>query len=94
MSKQYLNNAHNEEQKLDAYFVSDLHLGYTFKNLLKLKQLRLGFSIYNLFNEKYCNNGYAGAGYYVDGGEKVIYRYAGYAAQATTHVMATVSVRF
>lgn len=94
VSKQYLNNAHNEEQKLDAYFVSDLHLGYTFKNLLKLKQLRLGFSIYNLFNEKYCNNGYAGAGYYVDGGEKVIYRYAGYAAQATTHVMATVSVRF
>ncbi len=94
VSKQYLNNAHNEEQKLDAYFVSDLHLGYTFKNLLKLKQLRLGFSIYNLFNEKYCNNGYAGAGYYVDGGEKVVYRYAGYAAQATTHVMATVSVRF
>lgn len=94
VSKQYLNNAHNEEQKLDACFVSDLHLGYTFKNLLKLKQLRLGFSIYNLFNEKYCNNGYAGAGYYVDGGEKVIYRYAGYAAQATTHVMATVSVRF
>lgn len=94
VSKQYLNNAHNEEQKLDAYFVSDLHLGYTFKNLLKLKQLRLGFSIYNLFNEKYCNNGYAGAGYYVDGGEKVIYRYAGYAAQATTHVMATISVRF
>lgn len=94
VSKQYLNNAHNEEQKLDAYFVSDLHLGYTFKNLMKLKQLRLGFSIYNLFNEKYCNNGYAGAGYYVDGGEKVIYRYAGYAAQATTHVMATVSVKF
>lgn len=95
VSKQYLNNAHNEDQCLDAYFVSDLHLGYTFRNLLSLKELRLGFSVYNLFNEKYENNGYAGAGYYVDdAGQKVIYRYAGYAAQATTNVMASITVKF
>ena len=94
VSKQYLNNAHNEEQKLDAYFVSDLHLSYTLKKVLSLKEVVVGFSVYNLFNEKYENNGYAGAGYYVDNGEKVIYRYAGYAAQATTNVMASLAIKF
>ncbi len=95
VGKQYMNNARSEEAALDAYCVSDLHLGYSFKHLLGVKELRIGFSIYNLFNKKYCNNGYAGAGYYVDdAGEKVIYRYAGYAAQAPTHVMATATLRF
>ena len=89
-----MNNAKSEETALDAYFVSDLHLGYTFRNLHGIKKLRLGFSIYNIFNEKYFNNGYAGAGYYIENGEKVIYRYAGYAAQAPTHVMANVTLAF
>ena len=94
VGKQYMNNAKSEETALDAYFVSDLHLGYTFRNLHGIKKLRLGFSIYNIFNEKYFNNGYAGAGYYIENGEKVIYRYAGYAAQAPTHVMANVTLAF
>ncbi len=94
VSKQYMTNAHNEEAVLDSYFVTDLHLNYTFNNLHGIKQLKLGFSIYNLFNAKYFNNGYAGAGYYMQGDEKVIYRYSGYAAQAPTHVMATVTFKF
>ena len=96
VSKQYMNNAGTEDTVLDAYCVSDLHLGYTFTRLAGIKSLRLGLSIYNIFSEKYCNNGYAGAGYYVDGdsGEKVIYRYAGYAAQAPTNVMGTITLKF
>ena len=94
VSKQYMSNAKSDEQALDAYFVSDLRLGFTVKNFIGLKQLRAGFTIYNLFNEKYENNGYAGAGYYVENGEKVIYRYAGYAAQAPTNVMASVTLQF
>lgn len=94
VGKQYMNNARSEEAVLDAYFVSDLHLGYTFRELHGIKKLHIGFSVYNIFNEKYFNNGYAGAGYYVDNGEKVIYRYAGYAAQAPTHVMANVTLSF
>ena len=75
--------------------MTDLHLGYTFRRLLSLKELRVGLSVYNLFNEKYESNGYAGAGYYVDdAGEKIIYRYAGYAAQATTNVMASIAIKF
>lgn len=94
ISKQYMNNARSEEAVLNAYFVSDLHLGYTFKNLLSIKELNLGFSIYNLFNKKYFSNGYTGAGYEIENGEKVVYRYAGYAAQAPTHVMGTISLSF
>lgn len=94
VSKQYMNNARSEEALLDSYCVTDLHLGYTFKNLKGIKELRLGFAVYNLFNEKYCNNGYSGAGYYVEDGKNVIYRYAGFAAQATTNVMGAVSLKF
>lgn len=95
VSKQYMNNARSDEAVLDAYFVSDLHLRYAFRKVLGIKELVVGFSVYNIFNEKYFNNGYAGAGYYVDeAGEKVIYRYAGYAAQAPAHVMATLTARF
>lgn len=94
VGKQYMNNARSEAALLDAYFVSDLYFGYSFRNLIGIKELRLGFSIYNLFNEKYFNNGYAGAGYTVVDGKKEIYRYAGYAAQAPTHVMATISLKF
>lgn len=94
VGKQYMNNARSDAALLDSYFVSDLHLGYSFRNLIGIKELRLGFSIYNLFNEKYFNNGYAGAGYTVVDGKKEIYRYVGYAAQAPTHVMATMSLKF
>lgn len=92
VSSQYMNNARSEEARLDAYFVSDLALGYTFKNVLSANELRIGVNIYNIFNEKYCNNGYSGAGYYLDGDKPVVYRYAGYAAQATTNVLATVTL--
>lgn len=94
VSKQYLSNAHSDEQMLKAYFVTDLQLGYSFGKILGLKDVRLGLLVNNIFNAKYCSNGYAGAGYYVDNGENVIYRYAGYAAQATANVMATLNVKF
>ena len=94
VSKQYLNNAESTEQMLNSYFVSNLHLGYTFK-FASIKQLRLGVSIYNIFNEEYENNGYAGAGYYIDeNGNNQIYRYAGYAAQAPIHIMGSISLKF
>ena len=94
VSKQYMSNAKSEEQVLDAYCVSNLHMGYTFK-CAGVKSVRVGVSVFNLFNEEYENNGYAGAVYYVDeNGEKQIYRYAGYAAQAPINVMGSVSLKF
>ncbi|MDE6638199.1 MAG: TonB-dependent receptor [Muribaculaceae bacterium] len=94
VSSQYMNNARSADAKLDSYFVSDLALAYTFKKIRGMKELRLGVTVYNLFNEKYCNNGYSGAGYYLEDGKPIIYRYAGFAAQATTNVLATVTLSF
>lgn len=95
VGKQYMDNSSSDECALDPYFTTDLHLAYDFRNLHGIKNLRAGFSVYNLFNEDYFNNGYSYAGYYVaDNGEKVIYRGAGYAAQAPVHVMGTVTLSF
>ncbi len=95
VSKQYMSNAHSDQEMLKAYFVSDLLLGYTFRHIPFIEELRLGLNINNLFNAKYESNGYSGAGYYVDAdGSKVIYRYAGYAAQAPTNAMGTITIRF
>ncbi len=94
VSSQYMNNARSAEAKLDSYFVSDLSLGYTFKTLPSVRELRLGLTVYNIFDAKYCNNGYSGAGYYLEDGKPVVYRYAGYAAQPTTNVLATVTLSF
>ena len=93
VSKQYLNNACQEDQTLDAYFVNNLRLAYTFK-LPFTKEITAGLTVFNLFNEEYENNGYAGSGFYYDGGEKVRYNYAGYAAQAGTNVLGHLTIRF
>ncbi len=92
VSSQYMNNARSAQARLGSYFVSDLSLAYTFKNLPSVKDLRIGLTVYNIFDRKYCNNGYSGAGYYLENGQPVIYRYAGYAAQATTNLLATVTL--
>lgn len=95
VSAQYMDNAKTAEARLDSYFVSDLRLSYTFRNISRLREISLGVAVNNLFNAKYCNNGYAGTEYYVDkAGEKVIYSYAGFAAQPTTNIMFSLNVRF
>lgn len=94
VSSQYMNNARSAEAKLPQYCVTDLNLGYTFTNIAGLREMRIALAIYNIFNKKYCNNGYAGAGYTVGAdGRPQIYRYAGFAAQATTNVMATLTIK-
>ena len=59
VSKQYMSNLNCKDHILDAYFVSNLNLSYTF-TLPKTKSITVGCTIYNLFNEEYENNGYAG----------------------------------
>ena len=93
VSKQYMSNAHQEDHVLDAYFVSNLNLAYSFK-LPFVKSATIGLTVYNLFNEEYENNGYAGSGFYMDNGERVRYNYAGYAAQAGTNVLGHLSLNF
>ena len=87
-----MSNAHQREHLIDAYFVSNLYASYSFK-LRSTKNITVGVNIYNLFNEEYENNGYAGSGYYTDAnGVKNRYNYAGYAAQAGTNFMGHVTI--
>ena len=93
VSKQYMSNLDCKDHILDAYFVSNLNLSYTY-TLPKIKSVTIGCTVYNLFNEEYENNGYAGSGFYYEDGQKVRYNYAGYAAQAGTNVLGHISLRF
>ena len=93
VSRQYMSNADVKDHLMDAYFVSNLDLSYTFK-MRGVKSMTIGATVYNLFNEEYENNGYAGSGFYYDNGEKVRYNYAGYAAQAPTNFLAHISLNF
>ena len=92
VSKQYMSNYGIEEHTLDAYFVTNLHLAYSFK-FKGIQKITVGATIYNLFNEKYENNGYAGSGYYTDNeGNRHRYNYAGYAAQAGINAIGSLSI--
>ena len=93
VSRQFMSNADVKDHLMDAYFVSNLDLSYTFK-MRGVKSMTIGATVYNLFNEEYENNGYAGSGFYYDNGEKVRYNYAGYAAQAGTNFLAHISLSF
>ncbi len=92
VSSQYMSNTGEKEHILDAYFVNNLRISYKFK-LPGVKNIAVGVTIYNLFNEEYENNGYAGSGYYTDAdGTKQKYNYAGYAAQAGINALGHITI--
>ena len=91
VSKQYMSNMDIEDHLLDAYFVSNLNLAYTFK-LPKLKSVTIGCTVYNLFNEEYENNGWASSDY--TNSPERRNNYTGYAAQAGTNVLGHLSLNF
>ena len=92
VGKQYMSNYGIEEHVLDAYFVTNLSLAYSFK-LKGVKKITIGATIYNLFNEQYENNCYAGSGYYTEAdGTRHRYNYAGYAAQAGINAIGHLSI--
>lgn len=92
VGKQYMSNSGVDEHLLDAYFVTNLRVAYSFKPK-GFKNITLGVTVYNLLNEEYENNGYAGSGYYTDdNGERVRYHYAGYAAQAGINAIGNITI--
>lgn len=58
VGRQYLDNFEVKDNSLDAYFVSHLNANYTFK-LRGVKEITVGATVYNLFNEEYETNGYS-----------------------------------
>lgn len=93
VGSQYMSNTGQKDQMLDAYCVSNLSLSYTFRPR-RIKALTLGVTVYNLFNEEYENNGYAGSYYETVNGQNIRQNYAGYAAQAGIHALGHLSLTF
>lgn len=94
VGKQYFTNNENEALALDAYCVTNLDLAYSFRTRTA-RTIRFGVTLYNLFDQTYCSNGY---GYsYIDSWSEATPRridMAYYFAQAPLHVLANVTVKF
>ena len=92
VSKQYLTNGEYEDLTLPRYCVSDLDLSYTLRTA-KVEKVRFGVKIGNLFNAKYCASGYGGS--WLEGSTLADRKsWACYFPQATTSVLANVTVNF
>ena len=66
VGKQYLDNTANNDRSINAYFVNNLRVGYSFE-LKKIKEIGFNLLINNLLNSKYETNGYNDNSYYLDG---------------------------
>lgn len=97
--KKYLNTDGKTytDAVIDAMFVSDLDLSYTFK-VRSLKSITVGVTVYNLFNEEYESNGSCSMNFKNEGGKIVAYdggwAWTTFSAQAPTHFLAHLSVNF
>lgn len=91
VGRQYLDNLELKENSLDAYFVNTLAASYTFA-LPGIKELTVGATVYNLFNEKYETNGYAGA--YYDSKTKALGYYQAFYPMAGTNFLVNISLKF
>lgn len=86
---QFLDNTSCEDRKLDAYFIVNLQLSYTLKDLL-FREIVIGASVNNLFNELYENNGYTWG--YVYGGERTVENF--YYPQAGINYLTRITLKF
>lgn len=93
VSKQYFTNYENATMQLDAYCVTNLNLGYTFRTRAA-KSIRIGLLINNLFDTKYESNGYGWSEAYTEDGQTEQTDHAFYFPQAPTNVLANVTVKF
>ena len=94
VSKQYFTNYENSAMQLDAYCVTNLNLGYTFRTRAA-KSVRIGLTINNLFDTEYESNGYGWSEAYTDAnGQTEQTDHAFYFPQAPTNVLANVTVKF
>lgn len=88
VGKQYLDNTQNESRSIDAYFINDLRLGYSWRPSF-VEEINFSFLVNNIFDEAYESNGYTW-GYL---GGPVEYRENYYYPQAGRNFMAMISIK-
>ncbi|MDH5475596.1 MAG: TonB-dependent receptor, partial [Cyclobacteriaceae bacterium] len=89
VGKQFLDNTSNNTRAIDAYFVSDLTIGYHFNTKL-IKDVGIQLLVNNIFNEEYESNGYTFG--YGGGGNTIRENY--YYPQAGTNFFTSLSLKF
>lgn len=89
VGKQYIDNSSSDERSLDAYFVNNLKIDYSFKPGL-FDEMGLHLMVNNLFNEMYETNAWVYS--YSMGGER--FKMDGYFPQAGRHFMVGVDFKF
>lgn len=89
VGKQYLDNTSNEARKIDAYFVNDLRLTYTWKPA-SLREVSLSLLANNILDVEYSSNGYT-YGFF---GGPTEYRQNYFYPQAGRNYMLMLAVRF
>jgi len=86
---QYFDNTSNENRMLDAYWVNNLQLDYSFNTKL-FSQVQLKFMVNNILNVEYSNNAYGGI-WYEQGAEQT---WAYYYPQAGINFMGGLVLTF
>lgn len=105
VGRQFLDNTGNANTTLHDYLVSDARMGYDWKTRTGDSRLAVFFTVHNLLNARYANNGwtyrYRSAGYdarpddpYTRLETGDVYNQTGFFPQALRHWMATAVVRF
>ncbi|HLY71291.1 MAG TPA: TonB-dependent receptor [Puia sp.] len=88
VSKEYLDNAQQEDRKLNAYYVQNVRMMYTVK-FKEIKEMNLIFQLNNVFNKKYEPNGYTYS--YIYGGQLITENFL--FPMATTNFMFAVNIK-
>jgi len=88
VSKEYLDNAQQEDRKLNAYYVQNLRMMYTVR-FKEIKEMNLIFQLNNVFNKKYEPNGYTYS--YIYGGQLITENFL--FPMATTNFMFAVNIK-
>ena len=86
---QYIDNASNDDRKLDAWFVNNLKIDYSIKGKI-FKEAKLHLMVNNLFDVAYESNAWVYS--YYTGGER--YKMDGYFPQAGIHFFAGIDFKF
>lgn len=90
VSKQYMDNTSDDVKSIDAYFVSNFSVGYTFKPST-FGTFQLQVFVNNLFNSEYEANGWASTDAFQDGST---INYIGYYPQAPRNYMVRLTLNF
>ncbi len=106
VGEQFLDNTSNENTALDAFFYSDLRIGYSIKTKW-VEEIGITLLVRNVFDAKYSNNGwtyrYKSAGYdargddpyaRVENGDDGIYNLTGLFPQAGRNYLLGVNLKF